>query len=66
MDLDMLDLQVRTGITQMQKDCEEEESTVQQVQQIMRTYEFVIVPVPIQHICISLATVLTFTNLFTN
>jgi hypothetical protein len=30
MDLDLLDLQVRTGITQMQKDCEEEETTVQQ------------------------------------
>ncbi len=44
MDLDLLDLQVRTGITQMQKDCEDEETTVQQqVQQIMRTYEFRII-----------------------
>jgi hypothetical protein len=44
MDLDLLDLQVRTGITQMQKDCEEEETTVQQqVHRIMRTYEFYII-----------------------
>jgi hypothetical protein len=47
MDLDLLDLQVRTGITQMQKDCEEEETTVQQ--QVPKNNAHLRIPYYIQH-----------------
>ncbi len=47
MDLDLLDLQVRTGITQMQKDCEEEETSVQQ--QVPKNNAHLRVPYSIQH-----------------